>query len=35
VEFRVVESEETNKYSEIYPGVYLCRFENQFDVIES
>jgi lipopolysaccharide transport system ATP-binding protein len=35
VELRVVESEETNKYSEIYPGVYLCRFENQFDVIES
>jgi lipopolysaccharide transport system ATP-binding protein len=35
VELRVVESEETNKYSEIYPGVYLCRFENQFDVIEA
>jgi lipopolysaccharide transport system ATP-binding protein len=34
-ELRIVESEETNKYSEIYPGVYLCRFENHFDVIEA
>jgi lipopolysaccharide transport system ATP-binding protein len=34
VSFHVVESEETNKYSEIYPGVYLCRFENDFTISE-
>jgi lipopolysaccharide transport system ATP-binding protein len=32
VTFQVVESEETNKYSEIYPGTYLCRFENDFTI---
>jgi lipopolysaccharide transport system ATP-binding protein len=32
VTFHVVESEETNKYSEIYPGIYLCRFENDFTI---
>jgi hypothetical protein len=30
--FSVVESEETTRYTEIYPGVYLCRFENGFTV---
>jgi lipopolysaccharide transport system ATP-binding protein len=32
VTLRVVENEETNKHSEIYPGVYLCRFENEFRI---
>jgi lipopolysaccharide transport system ATP-binding protein len=32
VTFHVVESEETSKYSEIYPGTYLCRFENDFTI---
>ena len=34
VTLHIVESEETNKHSEIYPGVYLCRFENDFTIIE-
>jgi len=28
----VVESEETSQHSVIYPGAYLCRFENTFNV---
>jgi lipopolysaccharide transport system ATP-binding protein len=34
VSFSVVESEETSKYTEIYPGLYLCRFENSFAVVD-
>jgi lipopolysaccharide transport system ATP-binding protein len=30
VTFHVIESEETSRHSVIYPGVYLCRFENDF-----
>jgi hypothetical protein len=32
VTLNVVESEETNRYTEIYPGLYLCRFENDFTI---
>jgi lipopolysaccharide transport system ATP-binding protein len=28
----IIESEETSRHSVIYPGVYLCRFENNFTV---
>jgi lipopolysaccharide transport system ATP-binding protein len=28
----IIESEETSRHSVIYPGVYLCRFENDFTV---
>jgi len=34
VTLHIVESEETNQHSEIYPGTYLCRFENDFTIIE-
>jgi lipopolysaccharide transport system ATP-binding protein len=32
VTFDIIESEETNRHSVIYPGVYLCRFENNFTI---
>jgi lipopolysaccharide transport system ATP-binding protein len=32
VTFDVVESEETSQHVLIYPGIYLCRFENTFTV---
>jgi homopolymeric O-antigen transport system ATP-binding protein len=28
----IVESEETSRHSEIFPGVYLCRFENELAI---
>jgi hypothetical protein len=28
----IIESEETRRHSVIYPGVYLCRFENNFTI---
>ena len=34
VTFDVIESEETNRHSVIYPGVYLCRFEHSFAVAD-
>ena len=34
VTFDVIESEETSRHSVIYPGVYLCRFENSFTIAD-
>lgn len=34
VTLNVVESDETNQHSEIYPGIYLCRFENSFAIVD-
>ena len=28
----IIESEETSRHSVVYPGVYLCRFENDFTI---
>jgi len=29
---RIIESDETSRHSIVYPGVYLCRFENSFTI---
>jgi len=34
VTFDVMENEETSRHSVVYPGVYLCRFENSFAVAD-
>jgi lipopolysaccharide transport system ATP-binding protein len=34
VTFDVVQSEETSKHVVVYPGVYLCRFENYFAIVD-
>src|SRR6202158_3146543 len=32
VTFDIIESAETSRHSVVYPGVYLCRFENDFTI---
>ena len=32
VAFNVIENEETSQHSVVYPGTYLCRFENTFSI---
>jgi len=32
VTLRIIESEETSRHSVVYPGAYLCRFENDFTI---